>query len=63
MVEGMVRRILAEMEGEPKVIATGGHCKVMADEVAAITIVDKNLTLRGLKMMYDLNVQGEKLSG
>ncbi len=55
MVEGMVRRLLAEMEGEPKVIATGGFCNVMAEEVPLIQIVDKNLTLKGLRLMYDLN--------
>ncbi len=59
MVEGMARRLLAEMEGEPKVIATGGFCNVMAEEVPLIKIVDKNLTLKGLRLMYDLNSSDE----
>ncbi len=56
MVEGMVRRIVAEMDGEPKVIATGGFCNLIAAEVPAVQFVDKAITLRGLQMMYDLNV-------
>jgi type III pantothenate kinase len=59
MVEGMVRRIVAELEGETKVIATGGFCSVIAEEVPAIQYVDKNLTLKGLRMMYDLNPSNE----
>ncbi len=55
MVEGMVQRITAEMEGKPRVIATGGLCGVMAAEVSLIQVADKNLTLKGLRMMYDLN--------
>ncbi len=55
MVEGMLRRLLAEMGPGTTVIATGGFCNVMADEVSLINVVDKNLTLKGLQMMYDLN--------
>ncbi|HEX9016848.1 MAG TPA: type III pantothenate kinase [Chloroflexota bacterium] len=55
MVEGMLRRLLAEMEPGTTVIATGGFCNVMADEVPLIKVVDKNLTLKGLQLMYDLN--------
>lgn len=55
MVEGMVRRIAAEMSAEPRVIATGGFCDLIAAEVPAIQYSDKALTLKGLRMMYDLN--------
>jgi type III pantothenate kinase len=59
MIEGMVRRIAAEMEGEPTVIATGGFCTVIAEEVPLIHAADKSLTLKGLRMMYELNVRSE----
>jgi type III pantothenate kinase len=59
MVEGMVRRILAEMEGETNVIATGGLCELISHEVPAIRFVDKSLTLKGLRLMYDLNTSDE----
>ena len=60
MVEGMVRRIAAELGGDPRVIATGGLCQVIAEEVPLIHTADKNLTLKGLKLVYDLNVRGPK---
>ncbi len=55
MVEGMVRRIMAELDGEPRVIATGGLCNVIAAEVPLIQVADKALTLKGLRLMYQLN--------
>ncbi|HZK67929.1 MAG TPA: type III pantothenate kinase [Chloroflexota bacterium] len=55
MVEGMIRRISAELPQTPRIIATGGLCLVMAEEVPAIQVADKTLTLKGLKMMYELN--------
>lgn len=58
MVEGMIRRIQAEMGGEPRVIATGGLCQVMAEEIPLIQVADKTLTLKGLRMMYELNAPG-----
>ncbi len=58
MVEGMVRRLAAEIGGEPHVIATGGFCNVIAQEVPLIHTADKNLTLKGLRIMYDLNRAG-----
>lgn len=63
MVEGMVRRLSAEMEGKPHVIATGGFCTVIAQEVPLIEVADKNLTLKGLKMMYDLNQARDEVAG
>jgi type III pantothenate kinase len=56
MVEGMLRRLIVELGDEPHIIATGGLCKIIAEEVSLIHTADKNLTLKGLKMMYDLNV-------
>ncbi len=57
MVEGMLRRLLEEMEGAPHIIATGGFCEVIANEVSLVHTVDKNLTLKGLQIMYDLNAK------
>ncbi len=59
MVEGMVRRIVTEMGGDPTVIATGGFCDLIAEEVPSIQFADKALTLKGLRMMYDLNRSDE----
>ncbi len=55
MVDGMVRRIKEEMEGAPKVIATGGNAKVIAEHSREIEEVSPLLTLVGLRIIYDKN--------
>ena len=51
-VDGMIRRIIAEWPGggTPKVVATGGLAAVIAPLSTAITFVDPDLTLRGLRI-------------
>lgn len=53
LVEGMVARISKEMGETPKVIATGGFAPLMAKVTAGISRVDTDLTLKGLRMVYD----------
>jgi type III pantothenate kinase len=55
MVEEIVRRISAELEEKPKVIATGGYAELMAGQTDIIEEVNKNLTLIGLKKVYFMN--------
>lgn len=52
-VDGLVNRIKQEKEGNPKVIATGGLSKLIADESATIDVVDPYLTLKGLALIYE----------
>ncbi len=54
-VEGMVARMKAECNVEPKVIATGGLASLIADETKMIDIVDPFLTLKGLHLLYEKN--------
>ena len=54
LVEGLVKRLKSEL-GEAKVIATGGLAEVIAPATAAIDVVDLQLTLKGLKLIYELN--------
>ena len=56
MVQGLVRRMTAELGGHVTVVATGGLATVVAPETAAISHVDGELTLKGLKMMWDRNM-------
>jgi type III pantothenate kinase len=55
MVEGMIRRIQAELEEPARVIATGGLADTIAHEVHAIQVVDPHLTLHGLRFLFELN--------
>jgi type III pantothenate kinase len=55
LVEYLVRRIKQEMEGDPLVIATGGLASVIVPETTVIDVVDPDLTLHGLRFLYELN--------
>jgi len=55
LIEGIIARIRSEMDGKVKVIATGGYAKMLADETKIIDTVDLDLTLIGLKIIYNMN--------
>jgi type III pantothenate kinase len=60
MVEGMVKRITAELDcgaRKPMVIATGGLSNLMAEGLEGLVdVVDEDLTLKGLKTIYNLHM-------
>lgn len=56
-VEGIVRRMAAEAANQPKVIATGGLAPLIANETNCIDVVDPNLTLKGLRLIYERNME------
>ena len=49
---------MSESNVEPKVIATGGMSTMMESGVDCIDVVDKMLTLEGLKLIYEKNKKG-----
>ncbi|MCP3764518.1 type III pantothenate kinase [Domibacillus sp. A3M-37] len=55
-VEGIVSRIKKENNTNPTVIATGGLAGLIAKECSMIDIVDSDLTLKGLLLIYKRNV-------
>lgn len=55
LVEGLVERFKQELGGNPKVVGTGGWAKQIASETSCIDIVDSDLTLTGLRLIYELN--------
>lgn len=55
LVDGIVGHIRAESDEEFRVIATGGLASVIAPESKTITDVDENLTLDGLRILYEIN--------
>jgi len=54
LVDGMVRRFAAEMGCQPRVIATGGLAHMMKD-AETVDLVDPDLTLQGLRLIYEMN--------
>jgi len=55
LVEGMVARFREELGPDMRVIGTGGLAEVIARETTVIEVVDPWLTLKGLRMIYEMN--------
>jgi type III pantothenate kinase len=55
MVEGLARRMSDELGGNALCIATGGLAEVIAPEIPAIVHVDPDLTLHGLRLVWERN--------
>ncbi len=58
MVEGMVARFRAELGEDTKVIATGGLAEIVSKETSVIQIISPWLTLEGLRILWNLNHDG-----
>ena len=55
MVEGLVRRMSDELGGNAVCVATGGLAAVIAPETPLIQHVDADLTLHGLRIVWERN--------
>ena len=57
LVDGIVRRVREELEGEATVVATGGLASLVAKGSETITHVEPLLTLEGLRLIYEMNAE------
>jgi type III pantothenate kinase len=55
LVEGLVRRMSAELGGHALSVATGGLAGTIASETSVIDHVDPDLTLHGLRIVWERN--------
>lgn len=53
LIEGMITRLCAELDGDPIVISTGGLGRRFAQHSTMITHHDEHLTLFGLKLAWE----------
>lgn len=53
LVEGMIQRIAAEIEGQPTVVVTGGYAELFASQSPLIDAHDPDLTIDGLRLVYE----------
>jgi len=53
LVDGILRKMIDELGGSPRVIATGGLAPLIATGSEFIESVDETLTLEGLRLVYE----------
>lgn len=52
LVDGLIKRMIDELDKKPKVIGTGGLVNLIAQSSIMIDIVDEKLMLDGLRLIY-----------
>ncbi len=55
LIEGMVARIQQELGGKATIVITGGYAGLMAQETAIFDVVNPDITLIGLRLIYLMN--------
>lgn len=55
MVCGMVRRFKEEIGDDATVIATGGYANAIATAARCVDVIEPNLNLEGLRLIYEAN--------
>ncbi len=61
LVEGIISRIQQELGEKAKVVATGGAADFLAKETKVIDVVNPELTLYGLRLVYLMNKSQEAM--
>jgi type III pantothenate kinase len=55
LVDGIVERMKKELSDQAKVVATGGLAKLVSPETRSIQQIIPQLTLEGLRFLYEIN--------
>jgi len=53
LVDGLVERMKAELDGSPRVIATGGYANLIVNAARSIQEVNEHLAFEGLRMLWE----------
>ena len=56
-VDYILRKMKAEIGGKATVVATGGLADVIAQQTKTIDMIDSLLTLEGLQIIYQKNME------
>lgn len=53
LVDGILERLIDELNYTPKIVATGGFAELISIESKYIEIIEENLVLEGLRLIYE----------
>ncbi|MDI1432292.1 type III pantothenate kinase [Polyangium sorediatum] len=62
LVDGLCKRLVAELGYTCRIVATGGLARLIAPLTESIEEVDNDLTLTGLRLLYERNAQEPRAS-
>jgi pantothenate kinase, type III len=54
LADGIISRMTAELDLNPRIVATGGFATLIAKEISAIRDIDESLLLEGLQIIYEM---------
>lgn len=60
LVDGLCARLKRELGYPCRVVATGGLARLIAPQTESIEVVDDDLTLAGLRLLYERNAAGRE---
>lgn len=60
LVEGLLARMFEELGCKPKVIATGGLAAIISAHTRLVDVIEPDLTLDGLMILYKRNIPSKK---
>lgn len=55
MIDGILERLVGELGPETRIVATGGQARLMTGGSRYLKILDENLTLEGLELIWQRN--------
>jgi type III pantothenate kinase len=55
MIDGIIERLIGELGPQTRTVATGGHARLVTSGSRYLKDVDEDLTLRGLRMIWERN--------
>ncbi|MDQ4094807.1 MAG: type III pantothenate kinase [Actinomycetota bacterium] len=59
LVDGLVERVVAELGGRARIIATGGLAPTVIEHCRTVETVEPLLTLNGLRLIYERNAEAD----